>query len=372
MPDVDLLTKRIVASPYALEVLKLVDAWGHSSATILADLDLARQDLVTPGSTITWRTMSDIIVRAQAMVGDEVLGYHIGVRARATVSGFIGFACLTSGTLGESIDITIRYSRLSTDALSVHLERDGDRAQLVIKEQLDVSAAREVVVWGVLAGFWHVAEEITGRSLAGDVEFMLPAPSRHAMRNVILPGGARFGAEQNRLIFPASFLDLPLVRSDATAKTLAVTECERVAAQMKAANGFVSHVRRALVHPLRPGFRDQSELARVLGVSRSTLKRRFNELGTSYSQELVEAQKARAIALLASRDRTVAEAAELMGYSEPASFARAFRKWFGESPGRYRRPNRDVAAHSAARGTASTLRRFRAGQDAARLHDHAS
>jgi AraC-like DNA-binding protein len=72
-------------------------------------------------------------------------------------------------------------------------------------------------------------------------------------------------------------------------------------------------------------------VARLTGVSRRTLVRRLAEAGVGY-RELVDAElRGRAERLLRNGGQTRARIAEELGYTDPGSFYRACRRWFGSS-----------------------------------------
>jgi AraC-like DNA-binding protein len=50
-----------------------------------------------------------------------------------------------------------------------------------------------------------------------------------------------------------------------------------------------------------------------------------------------------AVAYLRSGDLSVNQVAYLVGFSDPAAFSRAFRRWTGETPGRFRRSQSPLA-----------------------------
>jgi AraC-like DNA-binding protein len=75
----------------------------------------------------------------------------------------------------------------------------------------------------------------------------------------------------------------------------------------------------------------------LLGVSDRTLTRRLGGQGTSFQTLADESRKTRAVALLQDPTLTVAEIAYALDYEDAANFGRAFRRWFGISPGKYRR-----------------------------------
>lgn len=79
------------------------------------------------------------------------------------------------------------------------------------------------------------------------------------------------------------------------------------------------------------------DVALALGVSRSTLDRRFAEaLGRSVHQELVRVRMQLARTMLGDRSLGMAEVARGCGYATPASFSRAFRQHAGRWPTEYR------------------------------------
>ncbi|KYG02036.1 hypothetical protein BE18_44415 [Sorangium cellulosum] len=72
-------------------------------------------------------------------------------------------------------------------------------------------------------------------------------------------------------------------------------------------------------------------------MSTRSLQRALKDLGTSFTAQLDEARRGKAIELLRRRDLALQEIAFLLGYGEPRHFYRSFRRWTGTTPGEYRR-----------------------------------
>jgi len=81
-----------------------------------------------------------------------------------------------------------------------------------------------------------------------------------------------------------------------------------------------------------------------LGVPVRTLNRRLAEQGTSLRALRDEACWDTACQLLAQEEMTAGEVGQLLGYSEPAAFTRAFSRWTGLAPARWR-TQRSKSAH---------------------------
>jgi AraC-like DNA-binding protein len=86
---------------------------------------------------------------------------------------------------------------------------------------------------------------------------------------------------------------------------------------------------------LRDGLGNQQTVARHLGMSVASLRRRLEERGTGF-REIRAATLAEAAKLRLDHGERVAQIAEELGFSDGRSFARAFREWTGQSPQQYR------------------------------------
>jgi len=78
-----------------------------------------------------------------------------------------------------------------------------------------------------------------------------------------------------------------------------------------------------------------------------SLQRSLQAEGTSFREVQQRFLKERAAALLADTELTVGEVARVLGYREPDSFRRAFRKWTGMSPSQFARAMRGPVSTAA-------------------------
>ena len=83
----------------------------------------------------------------------------------------------------------------------------------------------------------------------------------------------------------------------------------------------------------------QQQLA-ILAMAPRSLRRRLTEEGTSF-RNLVDAERGQlAGQLLENTQMKLEEMALQLGYGDTASFTRAFRRWFGQSPSEYRKASK--------------------------------
>lgn len=83
---------------------------------------------------------------------------------------------------------------------------------------------------------------------------------------------------------------------------------------------------------------------RALNFSARTLQRRLAEEGVTFQALVDRALKDAASRYLGNANLAIGEVAYLVGFSEPAPFHRAFKRWFGVTPERFRQQQRGVSA----------------------------
>ena len=93
----------------------------------------------------------------------------------------------------------------------------------------------------------------------------------------------------------------------------------------------------AVIEPmLKAGAVSVDRVARELGMSRQTLYRRLKAEGTTF-EELLDAKRRQLAVRYLGLDRLSVKAASYrLGFSDPAAFSRAFKRWTGVSPSLFR------------------------------------
>jgi AraC-like DNA-binding protein len=87
---------------------------------------------------------------------------------------------------------------------------------------------------------------------------------------------------------------------------------------------------------LHTGDVSMDTIAGKMGVSRQTLFRRLKTEDVTFEKVLDDLRHRLALHYLAGRKASVNETGYLVGFSDPASFSRAFKRWTGKSPSEMR------------------------------------
>jgi AraC family transcriptional regulator of adaptative response / methylphosphotriester-DNA alkyltransferase methyltransferase len=89
---------------------------------------------------------------------------------------------------------------------------------------------------------------------------------------------------------------------------------------------------------------DLASVARGVATSRRQLQRAFQEMGrTTFRTYLAEVRMRNAVRLLQESSLPVREVAQLVGYRQPAQFAKAFRRHHGVPPSSVRGGDKPAA-----------------------------
>ena len=130
---------------------------------------------------------------------------------------------------------------------------------------------------------------------------------------------------------PAKLLKLP-VQMDIPGSL--VRDTERNASRY---GEYADSVRQIIDSYALTGSMTIGDLAYLTDQSVRTLQRRLKSAGLNFNQLISEARYGHARNKLRNSDLPVTEIAKLLGYSDAAHFTRAFRRWAGMTPSKYRK-----------------------------------
>jgi len=102
--------------------------------------------------------------------------------------------------------------------------------------------------------------------------------------------------------------------------------------ELRASKTERGRVENLLLPMLHTGEISMDAVAAKIGVSRQTLYRNLKEEGVTFEQVLEQLRRKMALDYLQTRKVSVNETAYLVGFSDPAAFSRAFKRWTGVSP----------------------------------------
>ena len=145
-----------------------------------------------------------------------------------------------------------------------------------------------------------------------------------------------FGAARTEIEFASSYLRLAVVQDLASLKVFLRSAPQWLVIRFRNQDGVATQVYQRLRDSHYSRWPALEALAADLHMSPSTLRRRLEREGCSFQEIKDEVRRSLALELLCQTRASIGEIAAQCGFQEPSAFHRAFKKWTGESPGRYR------------------------------------
>jgi AraC-like DNA-binding protein len=169
-----------------------------------------------------------------------------------------------------------------------------------------------------------------------EVRFSFPEPGYSDLYSQYFGCPVKYEQPYNEFLFTHAYLDLPLQFANEDIARLCEQRCAQLVKELTEKQGLVQNVYRMLA--INPGCPPHlPQIAKHLYMSERTLRRRLAEEGTSFQQIVQNFRMELAKEYLLSTDLPVSEISNLVGYSEPANFHRAFCKRYSVTPNRFRR-----------------------------------
>lgn len=331
-----------VSVAYLQGLLDYLERRGVDCNALLARVQLSPQVLAQRDQRIAASTYLELLGHGVRHSGDEHLGLHLGEAVRPGYYGVLGYLIMSCATLADALHRQARYATLLGNLGQVDLADEPPRAglepQVANSWQPFLPQQQRQLSEETLAGWVTFGHWISGLDIPPtEVRFQHAAPADVSEHQRIFRCPVLFDQADNALVFPKRLLALPLGQADAQVRRMLDAYAERLLSEIKQGHSVLDRARLELARLLPEAGADLQQIAARLALSPRTLQRRLREAGLSFNQLLDETRQQLVLHYLRDPALDLAEIAFLVGFSEPGSLARAFRRWTGQSPGEYRR-----------------------------------
>ncbi|MGH7520565.1 MAG: AraC family transcriptional regulator [Gemmatimonadales bacterium] len=321
-------------------VLAFATKDGLNREALLEGAGLTERDLAPPDSYLPFSALVavwQLIAKAKAGFDPE-FGIRWGAAVRARDLGLLGYAMAYSANLEMALLRLVRYGRILTDTVQFEMETPHTRRRAIAaRAHAGLGAALPFAVDSRLAALLAACREITGVAIIPvEVTFTYAQPRSIAEHHRFFRCALRFKQRESKLIFLERDFRLPVTRGDEALAGYLSEHAEHVLRTLTTGASTRERVRSAIWALLTEGRPTLDHVATALQMPPRTLQRHLAREGTSLHQEIEHIRKAMALATLQGRALAIDELAFLLGYTEPSSFYRSFKRWTGRTPRQYR------------------------------------
>lgn len=322
-------------------ISEFVDTRGGSIERIFGRVDLPLALLSNPDLPLPLREQFKVLSEAGREIGEPFFGAAIGRHVRMENLSAFGTWVTSAPTLASAIDRSFRgLNRYLQTATNLRFQVFETSARWSI-EFLD--PGHDGRFQNELLGVSYLIDGVrnfAGRAWTPDVVWSTcHGRTQAAALEKIFDAPVMHGASVSAIDFDVSLLS-------ATGRLMEHTDLGRDPPLPPAA-GCREEVAALSVIALLEGQPKIDWVASKLGISRRSLQRSLAAEGISFSAVLEGLLKDRATVLLGRTSQHVTDIALELGYSDVAHFSRAFQRWTGMSPSRYRTARRQPTIQNA-------------------------
>ncbi|MEH6585011.1 MAG: helix-turn-helix domain-containing protein [Halioglobus sp.] len=303
---------------------------GVDADQILAPYGLNVQAFANPDMFLPAPTMYDVVEALSEATGDPFIGVHLGTQLDPFQWSPLARAAILAQSVG---DLLLRFS--------IDAQKDANSAVF----RLETRGQRASFSEGRLSDGGRIPRHNDGFGAAYVLSILRSAT------------GAAWDGKQvlvsvcDPAVFPSDYLGIHLAHSSTQGFTVAFpcewlllppqlkNQSEQVQLQVndsEAARTPMDALHHVLLANLHDPKLNAERVASLCGVSKRTLARRLEKMGSSLKTEIDMLRQKRVETELLKGNRSVAAIGASVGYPDSTVFIRAFKRWTGTTPRRFR------------------------------------
>ena len=303
---------------------------------LLRDTEVAGDLLDGSKNSIDLQTVDRLLRLVSERVGDPGLGLFLGERAPLQSLGMLGEVLTHSPTLRAAISELPNYLPLVFPNSRFRLLEEGDRAYLIYEAPFCEASSARFCTELTLAFSMRVARQLVPGTQPLEIRVRHTTPRYAERYNAAFGCPVRFESARNEIVFARAVLDIPQPFVDEALWRVLKRRADELLVQERARELLHERVKQVLRHEVDLGSVNPCNIARRLGVSPRSLRRRLGDEGHSLSALADEVRRELALSELSNPDIPIKRIADRVGFSEVSAFHRAFKRWTGVTPARYR------------------------------------
>lgn len=323
-------------------LLEAANRKGCTTDDLLQQVNLAPELLTEDRARIPAHAYSELVDRISADLQDEFCGL-VDQPSRPGTFAMICYGCIHCPNLGRFLERCCQFYNLTTECSRIEVIREAGKARFVYTPLAGTVDPHHLLTMSLLAVVHRLAGWLVGQNISLEsVNLNHPRPDHAAAYNMLFRAPIHFDRADNAIAFSAYYLDMPVIQNEQSLEEFLQMPGARMMASPDTRNSHVARVHNLIKAGVAEEFPDFEWVAKQLHTTTGTLRRRLREEGTSYQQLKDDLRRDTAIFNLNKGAMSIEAVAASVGFSEPTSFFRAFKRWTGVTPRAY--INRDKAS----------------------------
>lgn len=322
----------LVSARYARRFVRFMGSKGIGKQTLLDGSGLDDSVLNNPDAFLSMNQVVSILKQADWLVQDERAAFQFGQELNLPAHGLVGYAFLGQRDPRKLINAIVQYLRVSLPIMDIELTSQGEGMVIRLHDTWQLGPLRAFMSKVYMGSIYALSLPLCHHFI---FEFDFPTASPASDWNALVSGSEiHFGMERTQVLMPLSGRKVP---DDEVGLAYAMART-RLEEQLKSDSlgELVTRVREQIInHPGRGSTLEK--IATRLGMSTRSIRSHLVESGYSFREIRNDIRETFATLYLTDTSIALDVIADKLGFSDQASFTRAYRSWTGKTPGDVRR-----------------------------------
>jgi len=330
-----------VSAGYAKSLLDFAMLRGASAPRLLSRAEINSDSLADLDNRLPFARFIALMRAAKEETGNPALALEFGAESDLRKFSIVGLISHASANMMEALAQLNRYGRLVVEVEGL---ADGPRFQLTNvngqRWMQDLRANPNDFI-EVTESTWSRFIVTTRRDFPGHV-YALEAhvthapPAYRAKYEELWQIPVTFGSHWNAIRSDPSWERVQIQPDNRYVFGVLTERGDTLLKELETSKSLRGRIEALVMPILHTGDVSIDTIATKLGASRQTIYRNLKTEGVTFEQVLDELRHRMALDYIATKRVSVNETAYLVGFSDPASFSRAFKRWTGKSPREWR------------------------------------
>ncbi len=314
---------------------KHIESCGHDPAPVYRKAGINPALLTKSDARINISHVDELWRLVVELLDDPCFGIKMTEHWHPSFVGALGYAWCASSTLRTAFDRVVRYIHVVTEDLNIRLEETGKGLKVIadLEKSIFTLPQHHDVVISVLMHMcrFNYGEEL----LPTEVCLAHEKPPCEKVISDFFRIPVNYDAALSSVTLATKDVDLKLFSAN---RELALMHDEflmKYLIEIKKGD-IVQQIQSVIIDNLPSGKVSDNLIAKELNLSERSLQRKLKEQGTTFRTVLDDVREMAAIQYIKNPMNTMSDIAFLLGFSEQSAFSRAFKKWTGTSPVKYR------------------------------------
>jgi AraC-like DNA-binding protein len=313
---------------YGVKIVEMMEEEHLQVDYILRECGMSRAIFQNPESMLSIRQTRVLLGRYLGLSSVSYPAIRYGRRLDLITHGILGFVFSWRGNFRDMLAMLLDYLRVRFPMMSINMQHEKDYFALRIESHEGIKMYEDFLIQAFLASLYELGSKVTKNIVIHcRDDLFADRKNLHQVIPVAVQGGHNF----NEIRYYSSEVKM---RAHDDPEVVADSHDDPFLE-----HGVVVRLRSYLLAHIG---RNQSaeEVAAHLGMSERTLRRRLADSGMSFNRIRLDVRMQVAERYLKTSDMSIERIATMVGYSDQATFTRAFGDWSDMTPLAVRRKHR--------------------------------